>query len=166
MSDEVAVPVIAGLAVGVAFMLMLILALGQARSVPTFPLLTEDQAIGVMKSDIEHRVGNNVTVRLYGDSNVQDFGTSSLRLIYYQQEKNLLYFINGTSQTTSGTCMPGPACLNVKYKGADKSVAGRLVYFLDGSYSGMEKSSPVYYFIDAMNGKFCGHILVKTSIQS
>lgn len=153
MSDEVAAPVIAGLAVGVAFMLMLILALGQARSVPTFPLLTEDQAIDVMKSDIKNRIGDNVTVRLYQDSIVRDFGTSSLWLIYYQQEKNLLYFINGTSQTVSGTCMPGPACLNVKYKGADKSVADRLVYFLDGNYSGLEKSSPAYYFIDAMSGE-------------
>lgn len=155
MSDSLAVSVAAGLAIGIGFVLLLILVFGKtSSSIPTVPALMEVQVIDMMKADIKNRVGDNVTVYLYlRDSHDPANVNRPLPLIYYDQEKNLLYFINGTSYTISSSCTPSLACFNIQNMDIAKSVAGRLVYFLDGSYSGEGKSAPAYYFIDAMNGE-------------
>jgi hypothetical protein len=108
-----------------------------------------------MKADIEKRVENNVTVYLYlRDSNDSANINRPLPLIYYDQEENLVYHINGSSNTVIDSCAPSISCFpNIEYRGVDEFVADRLVYFLDGSYSGEGKSAPAYYFIDAMNGQ-------------
>lgn len=156
MSDSLAAPVAAGLAIGIGFVLLLILVFGKtSSSIPTVPALMEDQAIDIMKADIKKRVGDNVTVYLYlRDSRDPANVNRPLPLIYYDQEKNLVYHINGTSQTVTDSCTPSMTCFpNIEYRGVDNFLKGRLVYFLDGSYSGEGKSAPAYYFIDAMNGE-------------
>jgi hypothetical protein len=155
VSDSTTAPVIAGLAVGVGFVLLLIVVINQHfSSIPTVPVLTEARAIDIMKADVKERDGDDVIILLYGrDSNGPDNVNRPLLLVYYDPDKDLVYYINGTSHAISNSCIPSPACLNVHNRGIDKAVADRLAYIVDGRYSGEGKSAPAFYFIDAMSGE-------------
>lgn len=115
-------------------------------SIPTIPALTEDQAKDVMETDIEKRVGN-VSVRIYSNSTGEP-----LPLIYYRHEGNMAFRINEKSHGIMGSCNPSLQCFLNNKEEVLASIDRRLFYFVDGSYSGEDRSSPAYYYIDAMNG--------------
>ena len=115
-------------------------------SIPTIPTLTEEQAKEVMKDDIQKRVGN-VSVRVYSN-----FTGEPLPLIYYRHVDNMAFRINETSHEIMSSCIPTLACFLNNKEGVLASIDGRLFYFVEGSYSGEDKSSPAYYYIDGMNG--------------
>jgi hypothetical protein len=106
------------------------------------------------KADIEDRVGN-VSVSLYGKNPAGlDDVRNPLTLIYYNEKIGMAYRINGTSHTVISSCVPSRSCgPNIQFMNADESLGGRMFYFLDGAYSGVEISSPAYYIIDAVNGE-------------
>lgn len=121
-------------------------------SIPTIPTLTEVQAIEVMKVDIHKRVGN-VSVSIYGkDSRDPNFSGEPLSLFYYRHGDNVIFRINGTSHTIMAACDLSIECFQGDKRPVLGFISGRLVYFVDGSYSGDEKSSPAYYFVDAVDG--------------
>jgi hypothetical protein len=51
-----------------------------------------------------------------------------------------------------GSCVPSRECFLGSREDVLDSISERLAYFLDGSYRGNDKSSPAYYYVDAMNG--------------
>lgn len=118
----------------------------------TTPALTEDQAIDIMKSDLRKRVGDVLVFVYPRDARDPEITENPLPLIYYRQEDNMAFRVNGTTHSIMGSCAPSVECFFNGEKDVLDSVAGKLFYFIDGSYSGEEKSSPAYYYIDAMNG--------------
>jgi len=144
-------PVIAGLAVGIS-LIVLFSTSSIPNTIPTIPRLTEDEAFAVMKADIQSRVGD-ATVTLYMGHPRNPDNTRPLPLIYFSEELGRQYNIDGATHEIISSCVPSMFCpINIAHKGVEKSISGKLVYFLDGAYSGKDVNSPAYYFIDAMNG--------------
>jgi len=86
------------------------------------------------------------------DARDPDISENLLPLIYFRQEDGMAFRIHVRTHSIMSSCIPSPKCFLGSNKDVLQSVAGRLVYFVDVSYSGEEKSAPAYYYIDAMNG--------------
>ena len=143
--------VIAGLTVGICLILLFSVA-PIPNMIPTTPKLTEDEAFTVMKDDIQSRAGE-ATVALYGRPPRVPDNDSPLPLLYYSSELGRQYNINARTHEITGSCVPSIMCgINITHSDIDKTVDGKLVYFLDGIYSAKTIDSPAYYFVDAMNG--------------
>ena len=148
---ENGLPVIAGMAVGI-LLIIVFSTVTIPNTIPTTPRLTEDEAFAVMKADIESRVGD-ATVTLYMRHPRNPDNSRPLPLIYFSEELGRQYNIDGATHEITSSCVPSRYCpINIAYKDVDKSISGKLVYFLDGAYSRKEVSAPAFYFIDAMNG--------------
>ena len=149
MSDSL--PVIAGLGVGIGLVILFASA-PIPNTIPIIPELTEDEAFEIMKADIQSRVGE-ATVILYMRHPLNPDNTRPLPLIYYSEELGRQYQIDGKSHEIISSCVPSILCpINIAHSGIEESIDGRLVYFLDGAYSGEKVSCPAFYFIDALNG--------------
>lgn len=143
---------ILGLVFGILFA-MLYVSSTRYSSIPSLPAVTEDQAIEIMNADLRKRIGSDVLIHIYSrDGRDPAVSENPLPLIYYRQEDNLAYRINGTTHGIVGSCVPSVECFMGSKEEVLQSIDGRLVYFIDGSYSGGEKSAPAYYYIDAING--------------
>ena len=122
--------------------------------IPTLSAITDVEAMEIMKADLRSRVGNNVSLFIYPvDGRSADIGAVRLPLIYYQQEHDMAYRVNETTHTIMGSCFPSLECFLSSKKVLFDSIAGRLIYFIDASYREGEKSSPIYYYIEALNGE-------------
>jgi hypothetical protein len=144
-------PVAAGLACGIGLIILFSVST-IPNMIPTTPRLTEDEVFDIMKADIQGRIGE-ATVTLYMRHPRNPDNTGPLPLIYFSEELGRQYGIDGKSHEVTYSCVPSRECpINIAHSGVEKSINGRLVYFLDGAYSGNEISSPAFYFIDAMNG--------------
>jgi len=132
---------------------MLYISASSHGPIPTLPTLTEDQAIDIMKADIERRVGDASMISIYAkDSRDPTYRGEPLPLIYYRQEDATAFRINETSHTIMASCIPSVECFLGNRQDVLDSINGRLTYFIEGSHGTEEKRSPAAYYVDAMSG--------------
>jgi len=144
VDKEEAIPVITGLAVGIGFVFLFSITFGHQLAISTVPTLPEAQAMEIVKEDLKHKTGN-VTLTVY-------LQNGRVPLLYYRLEDNIALRINETSHEIMSSCVPSIECFLPNNIDLLRSIGGRLVYFIDGIYSGVGTSAPTFYYVDAATG--------------
>jgi hypothetical protein len=161
--DGIALPVIAGLAVGVGTIILFITVQvpsqdAQFPEILTTSRITQEQAIVILFKEFQRNFSNFTLSNLYiydihdrenpkwaTAEEVMQSDHQAIQLIFYHQNGTLFY-INSTDNTVRGTCPPSTCARTIQF-------LDKLAYVIEADCNRCNEYGFDVYVIDAIEGK-------------